>query len=198
MSWSDALKEYAKQIGKFSVPKKGSPEYDAVVKIHNKMKGLPDPQEEKAKKSRKKKEPVVVVEEEEEGSPTPTKEEVEKALRIKTTKEKAEAKKKAISEDAIKKAKEEEARKAKEDKYAKLEAEVVALKKQIGNKGVVAPAVEKKLKEKKEKEDAVIKAAKEKEAARIAAHADKKAAKPKKDKPTFKLEDKPVVLSFSE
>jgi len=33
MSWVNALKEYAKQTGKFAVPKRGSPEYEAVKKI---------------------------------------------------------------------------------------------------------------------------------------------------------------------
>ena len=37
MSWVNALKEYAKQTGKFAVPKKGSPEYEAVKKIQSSM-----------------------------------------------------------------------------------------------------------------------------------------------------------------
>jgi colicin import membrane protein len=41
MSWVNALKEYAKQTGKFAVPKKGSPEYEAVKKIQQGMSAAP-------------------------------------------------------------------------------------------------------------------------------------------------------------
>lgn len=37
MTWVAALREYAKQTGKFAVPKRGSPEYDAVKKIQESM-----------------------------------------------------------------------------------------------------------------------------------------------------------------
>jgi hypothetical protein len=37
MTWVNALREYAKQTGKFSVPKRGTPEYDAVKKIQDSM-----------------------------------------------------------------------------------------------------------------------------------------------------------------
>jgi hypothetical protein len=37
MSWLEALREHAKTTGKFSVPKRGSPEYEAVKKIQDRM-----------------------------------------------------------------------------------------------------------------------------------------------------------------
>jgi hypothetical protein len=39
MTWLEALKEYRKVSGKFVVPMKGSPEYDAVRKIQLKLAG---------------------------------------------------------------------------------------------------------------------------------------------------------------
>ena len=47
MSWVDALKEYAKKNGKFVVPKKGSPEYDAVKKIQDGMNASRTPEQTK-------------------------------------------------------------------------------------------------------------------------------------------------------
>jgi hypothetical protein len=43
MSWVDALREYAKTTGKFVVPKRGSPEYEAVRKIQTEMGAKPKP-----------------------------------------------------------------------------------------------------------------------------------------------------------
>jgi beta-phosphoglucomutase-like phosphatase (HAD superfamily) len=37
MTWVAALREHAKQTGKFAVPKRGTPEYDAVKKIQESM-----------------------------------------------------------------------------------------------------------------------------------------------------------------
>jgi colicin import membrane protein len=37
MTWVNALREYAKQTGKFTVPKRGTPEYEAVKKIQATM-----------------------------------------------------------------------------------------------------------------------------------------------------------------
>jgi hypothetical protein len=61
MSWTDALKEYAKKNGKWVVPKKDSVEYAEVARIHKALKEAKEAPkvEEKPKKEKK----VKVVEE---------------------------------------------------------------------------------------------------------------------------------------
>lgn len=66
MSWVNALREYAKQTGKFAVPKKGTPEYDAVRKIQASMeapvRAAPAPEAAKPKRAAPKiVKPAVVV-----------------------------------------------------------------------------------------------------------------------------------------
>jgi len=52
-AWLLALKEYSKKKGMYCVPKKGSKEYDEVMKIKEKlMKDKPKPKTEKKKKEK--------------------------------------------------------------------------------------------------------------------------------------------------
>lgn len=64
-SWVQAVRAYAKQTGKWSVPKKGTPEYDAVKALQNKMKVAPakvEPIKEEAPKKRLGRKPKVAEE----------------------------------------------------------------------------------------------------------------------------------------
>lgn len=40
-NWVNAVRQYAKETGKWAVPRKGTPEYDAVKAIQEKMKTVP-------------------------------------------------------------------------------------------------------------------------------------------------------------
>lgn len=64
-SWLQAVKEFASKNGKWIVPKKGTPEYEAVKKIQEDMKAKAEPKAvvEKEKKPKKAKETVDVAEE---------------------------------------------------------------------------------------------------------------------------------------
>lgn len=53
-SWVDAVREYAKQTGKWNVPKKGTPEYDAVKALQDKLKAGPIKKEEPKKEEPKR------------------------------------------------------------------------------------------------------------------------------------------------
>ena len=64
-SWVDAVRAYAKQTGKWSVPKKGTAEYDAVKALQTKMKVAPpkvEPIKEEAPKKRLGRKPKAVEE----------------------------------------------------------------------------------------------------------------------------------------
>lgn len=64
MTWLAACKEYAASVGKWTVPKKGTPEYDAVKLIQKRMQGgdAPAPAPEVKTKVCKTKEAAPVVE----------------------------------------------------------------------------------------------------------------------------------------
>jgi hypothetical protein len=167
MSWAEALKEHAKQTGKFLVPKKGTPEYEAVAKIHRKMKGIPEPEPEKPKRKSKK----VIAPEEDAPRPPISDAEKKKALDELHARGIAEEKK-AIAD--------------KEERYAKIEAELAEIKKHFnGKKDMDAnPAhVERIEKIKKTREEK-----------RAVADAKKVVGK----KVPFKVEKKPVTLTFSD
>lgn len=207
MSWTAALKEYAKITGKFGVPKKGTPEHAAVVKIQNKLKGIPDPEEvkaEKVKKERKKKEEAM--------PKPPTEEEIKKREEEERIR-KIEADKKAV-EDAIaaKKAKQAEKRAL----AKKLKEEHVALQKQVaeGNakrdkigaevatmkalaiakpsKEELAAHAELSVKKKAER------AQKREEKKLKAVVEEPKVSSKKSREPSFRIEDKQIIISFKE
>jgi penicillin-binding protein 1A len=204
MSWTAALKEYAKITGKFGVPKKGTPEYAAVVKIQNKLKGIPDPEEvkaEKIKKERKKKEEAM--------PKPPTEEEIKKKAEEDKIKQ-IEADKKAIEDaiaakaakkaakialkDKLKKEKEELAKQAEEQakNRAKLDAKLgseAATMKKLG-KGKRA------MEDIKAEEEASKNVIKARYGGRTTAVEDKT---PKKQRePSFRIEDKQIIISFRE
>lgn len=60
-TWVDAVREYAKQTGKWSVPKKDTDEYKAIKAIQEKMKN-PPPAVEPKKRGRKPKAEAPVAE----------------------------------------------------------------------------------------------------------------------------------------
>lgn len=206
MSWTTALKEYAKATGKFVVPKKGTPEYEAVVKIQNKLKGIPDPEEvkaEKAKKERKKKEEAM--------PKPPTEEEIKKKAEEERIR-KEEADKKAI-EDAInaKKAKQAEKRAL----AKKLKEEHVALQKQVAESNAKRDKIGAEVatmkalaiaKPSKEELDAHAELSAKKKAERAEKRKEKKLKaieeEPKTSKrsrePSFRIEDKQIIISFKE
>jgi archaellum component FlaC len=187
MSWAEALKEYAKGTGKFVVPKKGTPEYEAVAKIHRKLKGVPEPAPEKPSRRTKK---VAVAPEED--APIPPNSVAEKKKVLAKLHEQGIAEKKAAKEESRasnRKAvvEEKKALADKEDRYAKIEAELAEIKKHFsGKKDMDAnPAhVERieKIKKTREEKRAV---------------ADAKKVVGKKVIP-FKVEAKPVTLTFSD
>ena len=198
MTWTAALKEYAKITGKFAVPKKGSPEHAAVVKIQNKLKGIPDPEEvkeEKVKKERKKKEEAM--------PKPPTEEEIKKkAEEDKIMKE--EADKKAI-EDAIaaKKSKQAEKRalatelKKKNEAYKKEVEQANIVRDKIGAEVTTMKQL-KGIRPSKEE----VEAHEELSIRKIKERADKKVEKKLAAKqgrePTFRIEDKQIIISFRE
>ena len=185
MSWAEALKEHAKQTGKFMVPKKGTPEYEAVAKIHRKMKGIPEPEPEKPQRKSKK----VIAPEEDAPRPPISDAEKKKALdelhaRGIAEKKAAKAEARAATKKAI--AEEKKAIADKEERYAKIEAELAEIKKHFnGKKDMDAnPAhVERIEKIKKTREEK-----------RAVADAKKVVGK----KVPFKVEKKPVTLTFSD
>ena len=205
MTWTTALKEYAKITGKFAVPKKGTPEYAAVLKIQNKLKGISDPEEvqtEKAKKERKKKEEAV--------PKPPTEEQIKKkAEEDKIMKE--EADKKAIQDaiaakeakkatkiavrDRLKKEKEELTKAAEEHAKnkalsdSKLGNEYTTMKKLATNfdKSEGTP----------EHTEKVIAAKKRRYEKREHIVEEPKIIK-KGREPTFRIEDKQIIISFKE
>lgn len=184
MSWAEALKEHAKKTGKFVVPKKGTPEYEEVAKIHRKMKGIPDPEPEKPKRGKKK-----AVAPEEDAPVLPDKVAEKKTALDKlheqgvADKKKAKAEAKAITKEAI--AKEKAIIAEKEDRYAKLEAEIAEIKKHFKSKNIDEnPAHVERVQKIKEKK-VINRAA-----------ADERKAKGKKV--PFKVEDKKVTLTFSD
>ena len=202
MSWTAALKEYAKITGKFGVPKKGTPEYAAVVKIQNKLKGIPDPEEvkaEKIKKERKKKEEAM--------PKPPTEEEIKKkAEEDKIMKEQAD--KKAIEDAIAAKAANKAAKIALKDKLKKekeelaKQAEEQAKNRAISDGKLGAEAATKmKLKTTKPTKEE-IEAHKEFSIKKIKEKADKKVEKKlaarEGREPTFRIEDKQIIISFRE
>ena len=52
MSWKEALKEYAAKNGQYVIPKKGSPEYDEVKAIQDKLRASPATQTTPVKKGK--------------------------------------------------------------------------------------------------------------------------------------------------
>ena len=59
MSWKEALKEYAAKNGQYVIPKKGSPEYDEVKAIQDKLRASPATQTTPVKKGKGVKEVFV-------------------------------------------------------------------------------------------------------------------------------------------
>jgi len=195
MSWAEALKEHAKQTGKFMVPKKGTPEYEAVAKIHRKMKGIPEPEPEKPKRKSKK---VIAPEED---APLPPSKDAEKKKALDELHERGIAEKKAAKAEAkaaTKKAiaEEKKAIADKEERYAKIEADLVEIKKRLGHKER-SPAVIKKIEEKLSTPVPQVAARQERIAKSAASHEAKKAARASA-KASFKVEEKPVTLTFSD
>ena len=88
VSWVEAVKAYAKETGKWSVPKKGTPEYDAVKALQDKMNSAPikAPESEVKKRGRPKKPEVAPVEVKEEVAPVVVKEKKEKPIKEKKVK----------------------------------------------------------------------------------------------------------------
>lgn len=89
VSWVEAVKAYAKETGKWSVPKKGTAEYDAVKALQDKMKSAPvkAPEPEVKKRGRPKKPEVApVAEVKEEVAPVVVKEKKEKPIKEKKVK----------------------------------------------------------------------------------------------------------------
>jgi hypothetical protein len=196
MSWAEALKEYAKGTGKFVVPKKGTPEYEAVAKIHRKLKGVPEPAPEKP--SRRTKKAAVAPEED---APIPPNKVEEKKAALAKLHEQGIAEKKAAkaeSRAANRKAVVEEKKvlAEKEEKYAKLEAEMAEIKKMLGHKER-SPAVVKKIEEKLATPVPQV-AARQERIAKSAATRDAKKTARAAAKPSFKVEEKPIVLTFSD
>ena len=210
MTWTAALKEYAKITGKFGVPKKGTPEYAAVVKIQNKLKGIPDPEEvaaEKAKKERKKKEEAMPK------PPTPAeikkREEEEKIKR-------EEADKKAVQDAINAKEAKKAAKIALKDKLKKEKEELVKAAEELAKNKALADsklaneaATRKKLNP-KQISDADIQAAadasqeaikkrRERRKVPLTTTEDKTPKKEVKNKePSFRIEDKQIIISFRE
>lgn len=198
MSWAEALKEHAKQTGKFMVPKKGTPEYEAVAKIHRKLKGVPEPEPEKPSRRTKK---VAVAPEED--APLPPISAAEKKKEVDKLNEQRLMEKKVAKEEARAATKKAVAEKKKaiadkEAKYAKMEAEMAEIKKMLGHKER-SPAVIKKIEEKSSKPVPQVVARQERIAKNAATHDAKKTARAAaKAKPSFKVEDKPITLTFSD
>lgn len=185
MSWAEALKEHAKKTGKFVVPKKGTPEYEEVAKIHRKMKGIPDPEPEKPKRKSKK---AIAPEED---APLPPSSVEEKKKVINKLHEQGIIEKKVAKEEARAATKKSiaEQKKAiadKEDRYAKIEAELAEIKKHFTPKKDIDanPAHVERI-------DKIKKTREEKRAIADAKKVDGK-------KVPFKVEKKPVTLTFSD
>ena len=202
MTWTAALKEYAKITGKFGVPKKGTPEYAAVVKIQNKLKGIPDPEEvaaEKAKKERKKKEEAMPK------PPTPAeikkREEEEKIKR-------EEADKKAVQDAINAKEAKKAAKIALKDKLKKEKEELVKAAEELAKNKALADsklaneaATKMKLKTTKptvEEVEAHKDLSIEKKKQRADRKAEKKLAVKEGREPSFRIEDKQIIISFRE
>jgi hypothetical protein len=191
MSWTTALKEYAKQTGKFLVPKKGTPEYEAVLKIQNKLKNPPAVVEEKkvvVEKTKEKKKPEV--------DPELLKKKAEEERMLAESKaiEDAKlarvAKKDALNAKKLKLAKEKEEldkqAKAQSDMHADLEIQANTMKKL--NATITTPT------EVKEMNELSIKKIKERAEKKI----EKKILAKKTNEPTFRIEDKKIIISFSD
>jgi hypothetical protein len=194
MSWTTALKEYAKQTGKFVVPKKGTPEYEAVLKIQNKMKGIPDQEEvkvEKVKKERKKKEDDVVSQQQRALEEQKVAEEAKLLAEAKAIQDAKDAK--ALKRNAVKLAKIrldeqrkqlEEEMKSKQEYHGKLEAQANTMKRL-------------KVRKITDQEKAI---AKEEQKQVIQNMEPPKLSKKKAaaKEPSFRIEDKKIIISFSE
>jgi hypothetical protein len=198
MTWTAALKEYAKVTGKFIVPKKGSPEHAAVVKLQNKLKGIPDPEEvkqEKVKKERKKKE---------EATPKPPTEEEIKKKQEEDNLLKEQAGKKAIEDAAnAKKAKKAEAKalvmelKKKNDEYKKVVEEAHIKRDKVGAEDITMKSL-KNILPTKEEVDAHKELSINKKKERADKKLEKKLAVKQRGEPTFRIEDKQIIISFKE
>lgn len=115
MSWLEALKEYSKESGKWAVPKKGSPEYEAVKKIQDRMDGVVEKKVVEKKKFVKKVEKVIEAPPrepvkkltKEEHFEEKVKPRIEKLKKLQAEKDEADKKKKELREkyDAEEKAK---------------------------------------------------------------------------------------------
>lgn len=193
MGWTDALKEYAKQTGKFVVPKKGTAEYEAVLKIQNKLKGIPDEAEvkaEKVKKERKKKEEDLIAQQQravEEAKKVAEDKLVAEAKAIQDAKDSKIAKREATKVAKLRLAEEkkrlEEEMKAKQEHHGKLEAQANTMKK------LRVPVVSQD--EIKQHEELSIN--------KIAQRAERKIQKKTSARePSFRIEDKKIIISFSE
>lgn len=82
-TWVEAVKAYAKETGKWSVPKKGTPEYDAIKALQQKLNApVKAPEPEVKKRGRPKKPEVApVAEVKEEAAPIAVKEKKEKKVK---------------------------------------------------------------------------------------------------------------------
>ena len=190
MSWMEALKEHNKQAGKWSVPKKGTPEYDAVKKLQDSMAGVAE------KPKAEKKKPVKKTELNAEAPPKETKvvskaEYIEEKVkpRIKALKKmQAEADVKAEMKKAVRAKYEiEEAVAKKAKNTVRPKAELVA------EEAIVKSKVDARRAEVQAKKDA--KKAKSEPVA--VAVPDAPAPKTRKPRTKMTVEKAPVVLEFS-
>ena len=186
--WSTALKEYAKQTGKFIVPKKGTPEYEAVTKIKDKLsQPAPEP-EVKAPKKRKEAPP-----------PDPELEKkLEEERKLKLELEAKEASKVARdAKKAVKEATRARLTKEREDliKYQQSQAASQA-------QAQVTAASMKKLRTQKIPSNEEIAAHEELSIKKIKDRADKKIEKKlgarQRGEPSFRIEDKQIIISFKD
>lgn len=227
MTWVNALKEYAKVSGKYFVPKKGTPEYDAVKKIQDKMAGVVEEKVVEKKKFAKKEEPII-----EAPAKAPikklTKEEhieeyvkprVERLKKLKAEKDEADKKTKETQEkyDAI-----EKATKAKKNAMRPVEelvAEKELLKAKVSKRAEKAIALKAEIEAKKlpkaprakkvvaEVAEAPVEAPApkvrkprvKKVVAEVAVEASPapKGRKPRAKKASMTIEEKPVLLEFN-
>lgn len=187
--WSAALKEYAKQTGKFIVPKKGSPEYEAVTKIKDKL-SQPAPEPE-VKAPKKRKEAV---------APPPDPELEKKLEEERKLKLELDAKEAAKAARAAKKALQEATRarlnKEREDIVNKQQAKAA-----IHAQDQATIETSKKLKVQKVNHEEIA-AHQELSIKKIKERADKKIEKKlaarQRGEPSFRIEDKQIIISFKD
>lgn len=202
MSWLLALKEYSKLSGKYFVPKKGTPEYDAVKKIQDKMAGVVEKVPE-VKKPVKKVEAVIeapvkdAVKErtKEEYHEQKIKPRIEKLKKLAVEAQEAEDKKKVLrekydaQEKAVKKAR--NAKPSQED----IDAQKALLKSKEEAHKAEALALRTQI-EANEKKARARKSAVAEVPAPVEAPPAPKGRKPRAKKVSMTIEEKPVVLEF--